>query len=67
MTTLPLGHLISPLTKKLSRQDRNTVHIVQDIIILPFHILRNNTKYKTIEYKFVSSFIFFVVVTFNNI
>ena len=27
MATLPLGHFIPPLTKELSRQDRNTVNI----------------------------------------
>ena len=35
MATLPLGHLISPLTKEHSRQDRNTVHIGEKACITP--------------------------------
>ena len=48
MATLPLGHLISPLTKELSRQDRNTVHIGEGINNFPLEILRNITNYKII-------------------
>ena len=36
MATLPLGNLIFPLTKELSKQDRNAVHI--DKGINTFHL-----------------------------